>query len=147
MLTNEQTDVLGTRAIAAGWKWQVGAAEKNGYRVTSMQNQHTILCRAPWSDENEVIEIHDLPDFRDPVTLNTLRQQVIELIPGSIEVSFSSYRIEYSNSDSVYREVYWLSANGSRITGRVIPFQPGADWVIRSLITCLELKNDLTIKS
>ena len=73
MLTEEQANELGKRAVAAGWQWQAGAVDACGWRCVDVDTHGAW----GWARGSAVVfDASDTPDFRDPATLGILLAQV-----------------------------------------------------------------------
>ena len=130
-MTEGQAIELGKRAMAAGWKWQAGAANTFGWRILKAGAQ---VLRVDTGDHGELLWREDTdagtPDFRDAATLGILLAQVRERYgDATIHVQFDEevWQVAFWNPDNFFWS-YWPERHFST--------------EVEALVACLEAAKD-----
>lgn len=90
MMTEEHAIAFGKRAVDAGFRSMPGMYDRYGWRVLRVSAASGNVLRVDTGDFGKIIwrqgNADVIPDFRDPATLGILRQQVIDLVPGAVDL-------------------------------------------------------------
>jgi hypothetical protein len=135
MMTEEQAIELGKRAIAAGFRLMPGVMVHHS-RDRVVEVRPTRLKFAHWIGYWQFLPRPNLPgnpyyapDFRDAATLGLLRQQVVNLVPDTVDIWLVPMELNRCH-------VVWQNRQGKTL--KEATYVAFDDWHITVLIAALE---------